>query len=256
MREKILLVSILGIGFLSGLLFSYALQPQLGTISISEETVKNVSPGPIITETNATIPGSVQTYLLAATDDGRGIATPIWVKAEPGAGKVLVDIENLFFWVDTQYSIRLASYVVRGYVNTNNRYNIIYSIHTNSSIVGGPSAGGAMTVATIAAIENRTLNESVVMTGSVTENGRIGRVGSVLEKVKAAERQGFKKILIPEGQNVETDYYREEVCNRIGRFNICRTEYTPRRTNISQEVEIKVVEVENIKQCLEHFLVK
>lgn len=257
MREKILLVLILTAGFLSGMLFSFVLKPQIGQVETIENKSIEIKGGKTINVArNQSLPDSVKTYLPAVSEDGGGIITPIWIKAERGPGKILVDIENLFFWVDIQYSIRMANSVAREYLNTSEMYDITYSIYTNSSIVGGPSAGGAMTIATIAAVKNKEINQSVVMTGAIDENGKIEPVGSVLEKARAAEERGFKKMLVPEGQTVETVYYQEEKCNNIGRFNICKTEYKEKKINITQRVNIKIVEVGKIEGCLGHFFVE
>ena len=67
--------------------------------------------------------------------------------------------------------------------------------------VDGPSAGVAMTLALISIIENKPLRQDVAVTGEV--NIGVGKkvlvtpIGGTHEKILAAQRLGFKKVLIP-----------------------------------------------------------
>lgn len=252
MKHKIVLASMLILAFTAGVLSTWIFSfPG----SEPEETPQE-EPDVVMPQARRPAPeGAVKTYLVAVTEGGRGVVAPMWVKSEPGNGKILVDIESLFFWVDTQYSMRLSSMVAKDYLNiTEEENNLVYSINTNASIVGGPSAGGPLTVATIAALRNRSLRQDVIMTGSVQPDGSIGDVGGILEKAKAAESAGFKTFLIPEGQLVQTNYVRTRECSRMGGFEICRTNYEPRRFNVTDEVDMKVQEVSDIGQAVEYFI--
>lgn len=52
--------------------------------------------------------------------------------------------------------------------------------------IDGPSAGGALTVATLAAFRGDDLNPDVVMTGTINPDGTIGPVGGIPQKISGA----------------------------------------------------------------------
>ncbi|MGC8812176.1 MAG: S16 family serine protease [Candidatus Aenigmatarchaeota archaeon] len=191
----------------------------------------------------------------AVDEEGNGVITKLMVEAKPGTGRVLVDINQLLFWVDTQNSIRVAQKVAQNYTNTDlSSIDLIYSIETNASLIGGPSAGAAMTVATIALLENKSLNKSVMMTGTINSDGTIGPVGEIVSKAKAAKDVGAKLFLVPEGQAVQTYYKPVEHCERFGPVTYCSTEYKPEKIDVSKEVGIPVKEVSTIQEALKYFL--
>jgi Lon-like protease len=68
---------------------------------------------------------------------------------------------------------------------------------TNSD---GPSAGAVMAVGFIAMLKGDRLLRGVAMTGTLEPGGRIGPVGSIPDKMRAAAREGYRTILVPTGQ--------------------------------------------------------
>lgn len=247
------------LSFVAGVLVSFVISLQGGGFE-EKEKVKELTN---YTEVNLTpfksversVPSGVKAHLVAVTREGKGIISPVWINAKPGTGRILVDVENLLFWVDTQYSMRIAGKVAKEQLEIPpTKYDLTYFISTNASLVGGPSAGAPLTLATMAALQNKSLREEVIMTGSIQPDGTIGDVGGILEKAKAAEREGFKKFLVPEGQLTQTRYRRREKCNEVGTFQICQTKYVPKRINVEERVGIDVVEVKNISQALNYFI--
>jgi len=102
----------------------------------------------------------VKIYVPAVDNEGKGVATILKVGIKRGDGKILVDINNILFWIDTQQSIQTAKKVAQDITKVDlSKFDLVYSLENlNASVVGGPSAGAALTIATIAAIENKTLN--------------------------------------------------------------------------------------------------
>lgn len=135
--------------------------------------------------------------------DGReeGILLGAMVIVTNGTGHVFVDTSP-YTQVDLQGSARLAAMVASDVLGVDQRaYDFYYIIDITSPIIGGPSAGGALTVATIAAINNWSLKPGVVMTGMINPDESIGPVGGIPSKLEAAAAKNATLFLIPQGQN-------------------------------------------------------
>jgi len=193
--------------------------------------------------------------LLAVTEDNNGLVIPLSVELLPGTGKVLVNINNPSFILDTQDSMRLAVKEAAEMTNTDmNRYDVVFSITTNISIIGGPSAGAAMTIATMALILDKQIKKDVAITGTIMPGGYIGQVGGIEEKALAAKEHGIKLVLVPLGESV----YREpfENCTQRKGAGWSQKEcfITYRLVNISKEVGIQVKEVGTITEALKYMV--
>lgn len=76
-----------------------------------------------------------------------------------------------------------------------------WDMHVN--IVGGgkidgPSAGVAIYLALISAIENRPIRQDVAITGEVSIRGAVKAIGGVYEKIYGARQAGMKRVVLPE----------------------------------------------------------
>jgi len=76
------------------------------------------------------------------------------------------------------------------------------NMFSNIVSVDGPSAGGAITATLYAALANKVIDADILMTGTIEENGQIGKIGGAAIKAAAAKEQGAKKFLVPVGQKV------------------------------------------------------
>ena len=65
----------------------------------------------------------------------------------------------------------------------------------------GPSAGAAMAVGFLAVLKGDTVQRGIALTGTIEPDGRIGAVGAIPDKIRAAAREGYRTILIPQGQS-------------------------------------------------------
>lgn len=75
-----------------------------------------------------------------------------------------------------------------------------YNIHVNfpgGIPVDGPSAGIAMATGIYSAIYQIPVDHKVALTGEISIHGRVKPVGGVYTKVKAAQKAGVKKVVIP-----------------------------------------------------------
>ena len=193
--------------------------------------------------------------LLPAVDvEGNGVDTLLTVEATLGSGRTLTDIDNLLFWADTQHSIRIARRVAENITRKRvEDYDIVYAIEANASLIGGPSAGSALTIATIAALEGKKLKEGVMITGSINHDGSIGPVSAILEKAKASKEAGATLFLVPLLQSRDVIYESSEHCEMFGNTEICTTETRPRRIIVEEEADIKVIEVETVQDAMRYF---
>ena len=195
---------------------------------------------------------------VASTEDGYvGVISTITVTVQNnGSGRVFVDTSPLT-QVDMQGSARLAvkvaSTLVENDENTNidpSAYDYFFVVRTDAPVIGGPSAGATMTVATIALLENWEINEQTIMTGMINPDGSIGPIGGIPQKIDAAYSVGAKRFLIPSGQGT----YIELVTTTSGWI----TTTTPVVRKVSDYVnskgyDIEVVEVAEVNQAVENF---
>jgi len=242
MKSEMFFVFLAVIVMLMMIFFSANIKQAKTEITLSNETVKTRAKN------------IIKLPVPAVDEEGKGVATTLIVEAMPGEGRVLTDINHILFFTDTQNSIQIAKAVAENITKINtSEIDLVYQIDTNASAIGGPSAGAALAVATIAAIENRTLNPKVGITGTINPDGTIGEVGAVEEKAKASKEAGLEIFLVPEGQGVETTYVPKRECRQIGPVMYCTTEYTTKEVDISKDVNITVREVSNIEEALKYF---
>ena len=208
----------------------------------------------ILVENEEVLKGS--SNILAVTQNQQGVIGKVNVEITKGNGKVLVNT-NPFLEPDTQYSANIAASVASNLTNFDlSNKNIIYDFNLTGNVLGGPSAGLAMTLATISAIENKDV-KNIGVTGTILPDGEIGLVGGVLEKGVAAGDKGIKLILVPKSESIFT-YYEKNVQKRTLNNGaiIVRTYYTPRNANLTEyfekEYNMKVIEVNNIQEAMKY----
>lgn len=126
-----------------------------------------------------------------------GGTADLFLEIKSGSGRVFMD-SFPSTKIDTQISTRYAKQVACDFLEKDcSNLDFFYTIRAGSSVVGGPSASGAITVLTIAMLDNLKLDNETVMTGTINSGGLIGPVGGIKEKTEAAKEAGFKKVLIP-----------------------------------------------------------
>lgn len=140
-------------------------------------------------------------YLLAVSsgneENATGSVADLYLEIKDGTGRVFLDTVPLTK-VDTQFSTRFANNAACEYLEIDCRkYDFFYTIRSQSSIVGGPSAGAAITLLTISTLSDKSLPNELAVTGTINAGGIIGPVGGVKAKVKAAELDKLKKVVIP-----------------------------------------------------------
>lgn len=193
--------------------------------------------------------------LAAVGSDGRGVLIPLTVELRYGDGKILVNIDNPSFIADTQDSMRLAVQEASRYTGRDlSQMDVVFSLSTNASMVGGASAGAGMAVAVIAAATGKQIRDDVVITGTIVEGGSIGRVGAIVEKARAAKEAGKRAILVPQGESAAQEQVQQ--CANETKGNVyekrCTISYRPAK--VSDLVGITVLEVRSIAEAAAYLL--
>jgi len=197
----------------------------------------------------------VELLLPAVEEEGQGTMAWLRVEIHEGRGKTLLEIDNILFWDDTQESIRRARLVAEEItgIDTSN-YDIVYSINANASRIEGPSAGPAMAIATSLALENRTANKSVIITGYLKEDGKLGKVSGILTKAEVAKQNGVKLFIVPSGQRIQTKLETKKECEHDIFTTFCKTKTISKEVDVQEEVGIDVIEVDDISEALKYFI--
>jgi len=123
------------------------------------------------------------------------------VELVEGQGRVLVNTE-VINGQDIQASARTAATVVESLMGISlSGTDVILTVRAEGSVevVDGSSAGGAITVAIMAAVTGHGIVDGVYMTGTINSDGSIGEVGGVPYKALAAAENGAETILVPIG---------------------------------------------------------
>lgn len=197
----------------------------------------------------------VEVRVPAVNSKGEGVSTIISVEITKGSGRTFADIENLLFWADTQQSIRMGRYVAGQITGKNlNNYDMVYNIKAEATAIGGPSAGSALAIATIFALEGLNPKDDVFISGTINHDGSIGYVSAIVEKTKASKEAGAEIFLVPLLQSRGVVYETKEHCQEFGTSQVCTTETRPIQIDLKEKYGIDVIEVGSIREALDYFL--
>ncbi len=131
-----------------------------------------------------------------------GGVAELTVEIEEGNGRVFIDTYPITK-LDTQMSARIAKEIACDFLNKDcSKLDFFYTIRAESALVGGPSAGSAITLLTIATLDGLAVDQDVSVTGTINSGGVIGPVGGLKAKIDAAAKAEIKKVLIPIGERL------------------------------------------------------
>lgn len=186
-----------------------------------------------------------------------GTVMTIEVSTHAGTGLVLVNTA-IPTGVDFQSSAKISAEVAEKYLQIDlSDTDIIFSITADENehlqAVDGQSAGAAMTVLLISSLQNKKLNDDVIMTGTINPDMSIGLVGGISEKSDAAGKYGAKTFLVPNKQGVI--FVEECNENQTGNFiyRSCSSEQKLLSPITEEKYGMKTIEVSNIKDALLYF---
>jgi predicted S18 family serine protease len=196
---------------------------------------------------------SVRLKLPAVDRNDQGALADLIVERSSGDGEVFIRFNGNSPLInpDTQTSLRTAMDVAqRVSGKTIAGKNLYYAISTTSDVVGGKSAGAAITVATIAVLKGEALRPDALITGTIESDGTIGQVGKVYEKALALKEEGYNLFVVPEGegkQSVPSESCTETTAANGENNRECTTIY--KIVDVGKEAGISVVEAENVREA-------
>ena len=102
----------------------------------------------------------------------------------------------------------------------------------------------------IAALKNISLPADITMTGTISSNGHVGKIGGVIEKAEAAKEAG-KRIFILPRENSHLIRY-EEVREQVGLITIIRENpvVEDAKEYIEKNIGIRVEYVDSIDDIM------
>jgi len=222
-------------------------------LKIASMTTTSVQRTPIVYSGTGTA-----IVLAVKGDTGEGEIGHVIVQITPGEGRILANT-NPFVEPDTQMSVETAVVAALDFTGKlPDGMDFIVTFDTNATLIGGPSAGGAISIATLAALEHKEVRQDVAMTGGIDENGNILPVGGLVEKITVAAKQGIKTVLIPDGQGNITVYETTKETQTIGDYQYVRITIVPKKIDLikygQDALNIKVREVSTIDEAAGYLL--
>ena len=173
----------------------------------------------------------------------------------PGYGNIFIHINNVLYGESTEHSIRKAiKYALKHENISEDAYDFYISIDSQANMLTGPSAGAAFAIMALALLQNKSINESVMITGTLLHDGRIGASGKIKEKALAAKESGATLFLVPPGLSKQYDLEQREYCDNWGGKEYCEIEEYANITDLQELTHIKIVEVTTIDEAIKYML--
>lgn len=146
--------------------------------------------------------------VLAVDENDRGHVIQLEVVVKEGKGNLFINVANVVVDETLQSSAQTAVHVARDVTKTSLiDKDILINIKSEepgqSLIISGGSAGAAMTLAAMAAMQGKTLRKDVLITGIINFDHIIGRIGVARAKALAAKENGAVLFLVPMEQKRE-----------------------------------------------------
>lgn len=207
------------------------------------------------------IPTSAQkighiTLLAVSEATQTGSTADLYLRVQDGSGGVYIDTFPLTK-LDTQLSTRFAQQIACDFLDKECAdKDFFYTIRSDATIIGGPSAGAALATLTIAMLDDLKINESVAITGTINGGGLIGPVGSLVGKIDAAKEANRTKVLIPKGSRYEEKpehSYNERLANMSANFYRINNETNATEVDLfsyGQTIGVEVKEVGTVQEAV------
>lgn len=177
-------------------------------LSLAEKLLKNETQARQKLEkeiTNLTAMAKSEYGVLAVDENDKGHLIPLEVVIKSGNGNLFLNVANVLVDETLQSSAQTAILVAREVYRKSMSdkdvlINIEAPVQEQKISISGGSAGAAITLAAIAAMQNKTLRKDVYITGTINEDHTIGKIGAARAKALAAKESGAVMFLVPVGQ--------------------------------------------------------
>lgn len=146
--------------------------------------------------------------VLAVDETDRGHVIGLEVVVKEGKSNLFINVANVVVDETLQSSAQTAIHIARdvtktSLINKDILINIKSEEPGQNLIISGGSAGAAMTLAAMAAMQGKTLRKDVLITGTINFDHTIGRIGAARAKALAAKEKGAVLFLVPQEQKSE-----------------------------------------------------
>jgi ATP-dependent Lon protease len=157
---------------------------------------------------NLTMVAKGDYWVIGVDANDVGHVIPLEVIIKDGSGNLFLNVANVLVDESMQSSAQTAIRVAREVTRTSLTdkdvlINIKAPVQEGTLSISGGSAGGAITIASIAAMEGKEPLDDVLMTGTINEDHSIGQIGAARAKGIAARENGAKLFIVPQGQKGE-----------------------------------------------------
>jgi len=156
---------------------------------------------------NLTMVSKSEYDILAVDENDKGHLIPLDIIIKSGGGDLFLNVADVRFDETLQSSAQTAIQVAREVTGTSLfDKDVLINIESpeiEGIVIEGGSAGAAMTLTAMAAMQGKTIRKDVLITGTIRSDHSIGRVGAVRAKALAARENGAVLFLVPSGQRDE-----------------------------------------------------
>lgn len=147
-------------------------------------------------------------WVIGVDENEIGHVIPLEVIIKEGKSNLFLNVANVLVDESMQSSAQTAIRVAREVTRTSLAdkdilINIKSPAQEGKLTISGGSAGGAIAIAAIAAMKGMPPLEYVLMTGTISTDHSIGKIGAPRAKGIAARENGAKLFLVPSGQKGE-----------------------------------------------------
>lgn len=147
-------------------------------------------------------------WVIGVDENDIGHVIPLEVIIKEGKGNLFLNVANVLVDESMQSSAQTAIRIAREVTRTSLTdkdvlINIKSPAQERKLTISGGSAGGAIAISAIAAMNEKPPLEDVLMTGTIKEDHSIGQIGAPRAKGIAARENGAKLFLVPPGQKRE-----------------------------------------------------
>jgi PDZ domain-containing secreted protein len=182
-----------------------------GNLSRTEELLKNETQTRQKLEDeiiNLTMVTRSDYWVIGVDENEIGHVIPLEVIIKEGNSNLFLNVANVLVDESMQSSAQTAIRIAREVTRTSlTDKDVLINIKSPAQegrlTISGGSAGGAITIAAIAAMMGKPPLEDVLMTGTINTDHSIGKIGAPRAKGIAARENGAKLFLVPSGQKGE-----------------------------------------------------